>query len=97
MRILGYVAVRRPTKAATQVRRLYYMGAQLVLTDQPRGRLSSRPAFKALRSLLLRRGDKLYLADITALGTKRAYSERNAAALEADGIDIMLLRKDYFE
>ena len=95
-RVIGYVVASRPSRAAGDTRRLYYLGAELVLVDPPKGRVIDRPAFKLLRQIM-RRGDKLVLASEKALGTKPTHVEANCASLEADGIEIAIMRKEYFE
>ncbi|MEM9422997.1 MAG: hypothetical protein AAF986_10950, partial [Pseudomonadota bacterium] len=85
-----------PHRATMEARKLYYLGAKLVLSDIPRGRLTSRPGWKALKQGL-RRGDRLLLGSQDALGTNKARAAAHMEALEQDGIDIFFMKPEYFE
>lgn len=95
-RVWGYVAEPANGPADVRVRQAYFVGAELVLTDLRQGRVKDRPGLKLLRKIM-RRGDRLVLADEKALGTKPEYIEANVAAIEAEGIEVAFIRKDYFE
>lgn len=95
-RVFGYVAEPANGPSDMNVRRVYYLGAELVMTDVQKGRVKDRPGFKVLRKIM-RRGDKLILADEKALGTKSEYVDANLAAIEAQGIDVAIMKKGFFE
>lgn len=95
-RVFGYVAEPRNGPADMNVRRVYYVGAELVMTDVREGRVMDRPGYKLLCKIM-RPGDKLILADEKALGTKPAYVSANMAALEAQGVEVAIVREEYFE
>lgn len=95
LRVLGYVAEPRQGPADINVRRVYYVGAELVMTDIREGRVMDRPGYKVLRKIM-RPGDKLILVDEKALGTKSAYVAANMAALEAQGMVVAVIRKGFF-
>ena len=65
----GYVAEPRQGSADINVRRVYYVGAELVMTDIREGGVMDRPGYEVLCKIM-RPVDKLILADERALGTK---------------------------
>ena len=95
-RVFGYVA--EPLQGPTDINvcNVYFLGAELVLTDIRKGRICDRPGMKILRKIM-RSGDKLILADEKALGTKPEYVEANIASIESDGVEVAFIRKEYFE
>ncbi|WP_306114207.1 MULTISPECIES: hypothetical protein [unclassified Roseovarius] len=95
-RVFGYVAEPRNGPADINVRRAYYVGAELVMTDIREGRVMDRPGYKLLCKIM-RPGDKLILADEKAIGTKPAYVSANLEALEAQGVEVALVSKEYWE
>ena len=94
--IAAYVAEPRLEPADINVRRVYYVGAELVMTDIREGRIMDRPGYKVMCKIM-RPGDKLILADEKALGTKPAYVSANMAALEAQGVEVAVIREEYCE
>ena len=95
-RVFGYVAEPLQGPTDISVRQVYYVGAELVLTDLQQGRVRDRPSFKILRKIM-RKGDKLILADEKALGTKPAYVSANIAAIEATGVEVAFINKEFFQ
>ena len=95
-RVFGYVAEPRNGPADMNVRRTYFVGAELVLTDIREGRVMDRPGWKVLRKIM-RAGDRLILADEKALGTKPAYVSANMAALEEQGVEVAVIREGFFD
>ena len=95
-RVFGYVVADKPGSAGTEIRKLHFVGAEHVLSDEPKGRVRDRPSLRILRKIM-RSGDKLILADEKALGTKPAYVDANMAAIEAQGVEVAFIRKEYFE
>ena len=95
-RVFGYVVADRMGQADTGMRQLHYLGAEHVFTDKPIGRVKDRPGLKLLRKLMCP-GDKLLLADERALGTKPDRAEANMAMLEAKGLQVAIVRKEFFE
>lgn len=95
--VYGYLVARTVDQAAHEARNLYFMGAECVFADEPKGHVGLRPSFDKLCNKCLRSGDKLILATETALGTKPHRAERHIAALEAQGIQVAILRLDYFD
>ncbi len=94
-RVFGYAVADRPSRVAAGIRRLHYLGAEHVFTDEPKGRVKDRPGLKILRKVLCR-GDRVILADEKSLGTKPAYVEANIETFEARGINVAIMRKEYF-
>ena len=94
-RVFGYVAEPPQGPTDINVRNVYFLGAELVLTDIRQGRVRDRPGMKILRKIV-RPGDKLILADEKALGTKPAYVDANMAAIEAQGVEVAFIRKEFF-
>ena len=95
-RVFGYVAEPRNGPADINVRRVYYVGAELVMTDIREGRMMDRPGYKLLCNIM-RSGDQLILANEKALGIKPGYVSANIAALEAQGVEVTFIDKDYLE
>ena len=93
--MFGYVAESRNGPADINVRRAYYVGAELVLTDIREGRVMDRPGYKLLCKIM-RPGDKLILADEKTIGTKPAYVSANLEALEAQGVEVAVICEDFF-
>ncbi len=85
-----------PGRAGTDIRQPHYLVAEHVLSDKPTGRVRDRPSLKILRKIMRPR-DKLIPADERALGTKPAYVSANMAAIEATGIEVAVMRREYFE
>lgn len=95
--VYGYLVAHSVDRAASQARKLHFMGAEHVFADEPKGHVGQRPSFYKLVKKLLRSGDKLILATEGALGTKPYRAERHIEALEARGIQVAILRSDYFD
>lgn len=93
-RVFGYAATDRADISA-DARKLHYVGAEHIFTDEPKGNVRYRPNLKLLRKLM-RPGDKLVVENEQSLGTKPEYVTANVAALEAEGIIVMFIREDYF-
>ena len=93
--MFGYVAEPRNGPADINVRRAYYVGAELVMTDIREGRVMDRPGYKLLCKIM-RPGDKLILVDEKAIGTKPAYVSANLEALEAQGVEVAVICEDFF-
>ncbi len=84
------------TEATTKARRLYYLGAETVYSDKPKGRVCDREGFKALmHPVNLRAGDLLILGSIDVLGTKPKHQTGNLARIEAQGIQAMIVRPEW--
>ncbi len=98
-RIRGYAVASDHGHLSTQIKRLHYLGAEHVFADFPVGRVKHRPNFKLLAqpSVYLRPGDTLLLADNRALGTKPARADAIIDDLTADGIEVCVIRPDYFD
>ncbi len=80
---------------SADARKLHYVGAEHIFTDEPRGNVRYRPNLKLLRKLM-RPGDKLVVVNEQSLGTKPGYITANVAALEAEGVVVMFIKEDYF-
>jgi len=97
-RIYGYLVADSMTKATVEARKLYYLGAEVVLSDKPEGRVCDREGFKTLmHPVYLRSGDLLILSDMSALGSRKERQDANAAKIETMGVEISIIRPDYFE
>ena len=94
--VYGYLTARTVDHAAWEARKLNYMGAQYVFADEPKGHVGLRRNFRRM-SKLSRPGDKVILAAESALGTKPERVERHIEALEAKGVQVAILRPEYFE
>ncbi|WP_299970180.1 hypothetical protein [uncultured Roseobacter sp.] len=95
--VYGYLVARTVDQAASEARKLYFMGAQHVFADEPTGHIQHRSSYSKLSNRFLRPGDKLILATETALGTKRHQAERHIEALMARGVEVFTLNPEYFE
>ena len=95
--VYGYLVARTEDAAARDARKHYYMGAECVFADEPKGQVGLRSGYSKLSKKFLRRGDKLILATERALGTHPRLAERHIAALEAQGVRVAILRPEYFE
>ncbi|MEX0282119.1 MAG: hypothetical protein AB3N13_13130 [Arenibacterium sp.] len=94
--VYGYLVAANVDQAAHEARKLYFMGAEHVFADEPKGNVGKRRGFSRLRDKLLRSGDKLILSCESALGTKPHLAAHHFASLEAQGITVAVLRDDYF-
>lgn len=95
-RIVGYLVVREMHQATALARKLYFLGAELVLSDPPTGKVRQRKGFVKLTSVL-RKGDKLVLASESDLGTKPQARDTVLSEIAAEGVEIAIMRPEYFE
>ncbi|MEO0667582.1 MAG: hypothetical protein AAFZ99_06665 [Pseudomonadota bacterium] len=84
--------------ATAQSRKLYLMGAQCVLSDTPKGKLTERPGWSVLDSpVILRDGDRLILSKSDDLDTDPEAAQAHIDALTARGVEVCTLNPEYFE
>lgn len=90
-RVFGYAVASHPSKLARQTRRLYFLGASLVYTDKPDGKVANRNGFRCLLRVS-RDGDTIILADKRCFGRDRpgTHIER----LEAAGIHVNVMKPE---
>ncbi len=95
-RVFGYLVAPTMNMATLLSRKLYFLGAEGVFSDYPKGNIKHRPGWCKLHRVI-RAGDKLILLDETALGSKRKYVRRNHQRLTGDGISVGFVEPSYFE
>lgn len=93
--VIGYVAFEdnRAASIGTAVRNLYFMGCEVVFTDQAKGHVKTRPGYALLRTCL-RKGDRLVLDREQSFGRSRPSREKHMNEIAASGVEIMLLTKN---
>ena len=81
--------------ATIQARKLYFMGAEFVLSDAPDKDLDERPGWQLLsEAIYLRDGDRLILSKQEDLSDA---AEQHIADLMARGVEVCILKPEYFE
>ncbi len=95
-RVFGYLVAPTMDMATLWARKLYFLGAEGVFSDMPKGNLRHRPGWRILNKIL-HPGDQLLLLDTKALGSKPEYVRRNQRKLEDQGIRVAFVVTDFFE
>lgn len=95
-RVFGYLVAPTMDMATLWARKLYFVGAEAVFSDLPKGNIRYRPGWRILNKIL-HPGDRLILLDENALGSKPEYVRRNQQKLEGDGINLGFIEPSYFE
>ena len=90
MGVFGYAVAKNPVQIAAQVKRVHFMGAELVLSDKPVGQVRNRPGYRVLRKLT-RAGDRVILGNNECLGTKSDYQASQLRQFEAASLDVRVL------
>ena len=87
-RVLGYLCTDDPAAISVGMRRLHWLGAEVVLLDKPIGKVRDRRALSLLMETL-RPGDRLLLKDLRALGSG---SKTILRELESSGVEVCTVR-----
>lgn len=97
-RVLGYLTTSKMHTATLQARKLYFMGAEAVFSDAPDAALEDRPGWKLLsHPVCLRSGDRLILSKDEDLHSNPNVAEAHLAALLARGVEVFVLKPEFFE
>ena len=97
-RVWGYLTASDMHVATAQARKLYFMGAQRVLSDKPGDALEDRSGWHMLDDpVMLRKGDRLILSKVEDLGTDTDQAEAHIEALALRGVEVCILKPEYFE
>ena len=91
--MFGYTVAADPSQIATNAARVHFMGAQHVFSDLPHANVRHRPGLRKLRRAL-RQGDSLILSHRSDLGSKPVRSQANINLIEADGVEVLVLRPE---
>jgi hypothetical protein len=91
-RVFGYATFKTNHSASIggAIPALYFMGCEMVLTYMAQGHVDSRYGYMMLCKVL-RKGDRLLIADASAFGIKPAGQTRHIAMIEAMGVEVMFL------
>ena len=97
-KVWGYVTASEMHVATIQSRKLYFMGAEHVVSDAPDADLDDRPGWQLLAEpVYLRDGDRLILSKAEDLSSDTETAEARIADLMARGVEVCILKPEYFE
>ncbi|MEM6890894.1 MAG: hypothetical protein AAF636_22570 [Pseudomonadota bacterium] len=94
-RVWGYLTADEMHVATIGSRKLHFMGCEHVFSDAPDAEPDERPGWQLLSEpIYLRDGDRLILSKKEDLSDA---ADAHIADLTARGVEVFVLRSDYFE
>lgn len=93
-RVYGYQTISHdnPNCSGGAAPDLHFMGAEYVVTDWRKGKVTGRPGYQVLcNGVILRKGDRLIVDSLKSFGSRSIWRKQNLARIVAMGVEVTTL------